>query len=69
MKGEQVQRLAYSVPESGELLGISRASAYQAVRTGQIPSIRVGRRILVPREQFDKLLRGESRPSPDDSKR
>lgn len=38
-----------TVEEAAELLRISRGSAYEAVRTGEIPSIRINRRILVPR--------------------
>ncbi|MCB1970367.1 MAG: helix-turn-helix domain-containing protein [Geminicoccaceae bacterium] len=42
------QQPTLSVEFTGELLDISRASAYQGVKSGEIPSIRVGRRILVP---------------------
>lgn len=45
-------RLTYTVDEAADLLGISRALAYEAVRRGEIPSLRIGRRILVPRSQF-----------------
>lgn len=38
-----------TVEEAAELLRISRGSAYEAVRTGEIPSIRINHRILVPR--------------------
>jgi len=31
-----------------ELLGLSRGTVYEAMRTGEIPSLRVGRRLLVP---------------------
>jgi excisionase family DNA binding protein len=41
-------RLTISVEEVAEVLGISRSSAYEAVRTGQLPSRRLGRRIVVP---------------------
>ena len=37
-----------SVEEAGKVLGISRASAYEGVRAGEIPSIRIGRQTLVP---------------------
>lgn len=37
-----------TVEEAGKALGISRSTAYDAVRTGEIPSIRFGRRLLVP---------------------
>ena len=40
--------LVVDVPTAAELLGISRGSGYEAVRTGQIPSLRLGRRIVVP---------------------
>ena len=42
-------RLTLTVEEAAASLGISRASAYEAVRRGEIPAIRIGRRILVPR--------------------
>ena len=38
--------------------GIGRNQAYKAVRKGEIPSIRVGGRILVPQRAFDALLSG-----------
>ena len=45
-----------SVPQAAVLLGICRGSAYRAVRAGQIPVVRVGRRLLVPRAALDRLL-------------
>jgi excisionase family DNA binding protein len=50
------QRLTLTVDEAAATLGISRASAYEAVRRGQIPHIRIGSRILVPRSQLEKML-------------
>lgn len=41
-------RLTLTVNEVAKLLGLGRSSTYQAVRTGEIPSIKVGRRYLVP---------------------
>jgi excisionase family DNA binding protein len=52
-----VERLTLTVPEVAEALGISRMSAYTAVRAGVIPSIRIGRRVLVPRAALAQLLR------------
>ena len=51
-----VERLVYTVPEAGKLLSISRASAYEGVRRGQIPSIRVGRRLMVPKAALFAML-------------
>ena len=45
-----------SVEEARKLLGISRGLMYEAVRTRQIPSIRIGRRILIPRAGLQQLL-------------
>ena len=43
------ERLVYSVGEAAELLGISRAFAYELVARGELPVIRLGRRRLVPK--------------------
>ena len=48
--------LTLSVDEVAEALGVSRGLAYEAVRQGEIPSIRVGKRILVPRHAFSLML-------------
>ncbi len=45
-----------SVEETAEILGIGRNSAYEGVRTGEIPSIRIGKRILVPRLALERIL-------------
>jgi excisionase family DNA binding protein len=46
-----------SVERAGALLGICRATAYQAVRTGEIPAIRIGRRrVVVPTAALLRLL-------------
>jgi excisionase family DNA binding protein len=54
--GEQRDRLALSVPEVARLLGISRALAYELVAQGEIPSIRLRHRILVPKAALAALL-------------
>jgi len=50
-------RLVFTVEEAAQLLGISRSFAYEAVQKGEIPSMRIGRRILVPKAALDRLLR------------
>ena len=47
----------YTVNETAQLLRIGRATAYLAIQRGQIPSLRVGGRILVPAEALAALLR------------
>lgn len=46
------------VPDAAKILGVSRNSAYEAVKRNEIPSIRIGRRLRVPRAALDKLLAG-----------
>jgi excisionase family DNA binding protein len=45
-----------TVSQAATVLGISRSSAYECVRIGSIPSIRLGRRIVVLRRAVDELL-------------
>lgn len=45
-----------TVDEAAAMLRISRQSAYQAVRTGELPTVKIGRRILVPRHRLEQLL-------------
>ena len=52
---EEVRRVL-SVDEVARQLGIGRNAAYAAVRAGQIPAVRVGRRWLVPRRALEVLL-------------
>jgi excisionase family DNA binding protein len=48
--------LVMSVEEAAKLLGISRGLAYEAARRGELPTIRLGRRLLVPRWRLLELL-------------
>ncbi len=43
------------VIEAGRLLGVGKETAYRAVRTGEIPSIRVGKKIRVPVAELRRL--------------
>ena len=48
-----------SVGEAAQLLGIGRNQAYEAASRGEIPTIRIGKRILVPKAALQRLLDGE----------
>lgn len=52
--------LVLSVPAVARLLCISKTSCYEAVRLGQIPSLRFGRRIVIPKVGLQRLLAGEN---------
>jgi len=58
-------RRAYTVEEVARLLGVSRGSAYEAVRCGVIRSLTIGRRIVIPPSAVAELLGGEP-PRPAD---
>jgi len=45
-----------TVEEAAHLLRIGRNSAYEAIRRGEIPAIRIGHRLLVPRAALERLL-------------
>lgn len=45
-----------SVERAGELLGISRRSAYRAAANGQLPTLRLGRRLVVPTAKLLRML-------------
>ena len=50
------RRETVSVAEAGELLGISRSSAFQAAASGELPVIKIGKRLLVPRAALERML-------------
>lgn len=50
------EKLALSVEEAGALLGISRDLAYDLVARRELPSVRLGRRIVVPRRALEETL-------------
>ena len=50
------KRLCLTVPEVAKLLGISRNYAYELARRGEIPVIRFGKRLLVPKIGLEKKL-------------
>jgi excisionase family DNA binding protein len=51
-----MDRLTCTVTEAAGLLGISRGAAYEAARSGQLPTLRIGKRLLVPIGALHKLL-------------
>jgi excisionase family DNA binding protein len=50
------ERIVLTVPEAARALGIGREQAYRACRRGELPAIRIGRRILVSREALKLLV-------------
>lgn len=46
--GDLQGRTTITVPEAGEVLGIGRDAAYAAAKKGELPTLHIGRRVLVP---------------------
>ena len=57
-----LERKTITVEEAAKILGVSRGSAYVAVREGEIPSVRIGGRIVIPRAALERMLGEEEKP-------
>jgi excisionase family DNA binding protein len=52
----------FTVEEAGcKILRLSRDSAYEAARTGALPTLRIGRRLIVPRRALERMLEAHER--------
>jgi excisionase family DNA binding protein len=52
----QEERATLTITEAARRLGISKNGAYRAASKGEIPAIRIGKRLIVPRVAFEKML-------------
>jgi len=50
--------LTLSVPETASLLGINRNTAYELAARGDLPTVRLGKRVLVVRTRLERMLEG-----------
>lgn len=57
-----MEPLTYTISETCSLLRLSRNTAYTLAAQGQLPVVRLGRRILVSRRGLDELLAGGWQP-------
>lgn len=49
-------KLVVDVPLAGKCIGIGRDAAYRAVAAGEIPSLKIGRRVVVPVAKLLEML-------------
>lgn len=49
--------------DAAELLGVDRRTVSRGIADGTIPSIRVGRRVLIPRVRLLHMLTGQPEPA------
>ena len=50
--------LVYTVPQAGAMLGLTRNGSYAAAARGDIPTIKIGKLLRVPRIAIDRMLEG-----------
>jgi excisionase family DNA binding protein len=51
----------FSVPEVGELLGMGRSWVYQQIKSGQMPSVKLGGSVKVRREDLEEYIQSHRR--------
>ena len=62
-----MDKRAISINEAAETLGIGVSKAYEAANSGELPTIRIGKRILVPLVALEKMLaKVKTEPANDD---
>lgn len=56
--GRDARPLAYSVQEAARLLQVGENTLREAIRRGQVPHLRIGRRVVIPKAALDRWLAG-----------
>jgi excisionase family DNA binding protein len=59
---EPKDRLTITVEEAAAILGISRSLAYELVRRGILPHLRLARRIVISRRAVERMIDGTNQP-------
>ncbi|RWN28896.1 helix-turn-helix domain-containing protein [Mesorhizobium sp.] len=60
MTDQQPIRATITIVEAAHRLGIGRNQAYEAAKRGEIPSIKIGKRLLVPKAALERMLSGQA---------
>ncbi len=58
-----MDRITLTIPEAAKALGIGINSAYEAAKRGEIPTLKIGRRVVVPARALQALLDGCGEPA------
>jgi excisionase family DNA binding protein len=53
------EKLVYSVRETAGLLGMSLNGTYNSIAAGELPSVKIGKKIVVPKSRLHDLLNGD----------
>lgn len=55
-----MERMTLTIPDLQQALGIGRDAAYALANRADFPAIRVGKKIIVPRDAFQRWLDGQT---------
>jgi excisionase family DNA binding protein len=64
MARSTIQRKTLTVPEAAAVLGIGERSAYVAAQNGEIPSLKIGNRRVIPIDALNDYIAGRWSPAP-----
>ncbi len=59
-----VEKMAYSIQETSEAIGVHPNTIYGLVKSGKLPAITLGRKILISRVELSRWLAGQSNTPP-----
>ena len=63
------EKLTVTVEEAGVLLGIGRGLAYEMAKTGRLPVLRFGKRMVIPRQLLETMLQTAINYQPENEAR
>ncbi len=49
-------KLCYTIPEAAELIGVSRNQGYELARRGELPIVKMGKLLFVPKARLHKMF-------------
>jgi excisionase family DNA binding protein len=63
MERGTMKRQTLTVEEAAQVLGLAKPTVYAAVKRGELPVVRIGDRVLIPRSALQRMLCQAARPS------
>jgi excisionase family DNA binding protein len=55
-KTSALERVTWTRREAARILGMSETAVFYATQRGEIPSLRIGKRVLIPRAGLQRLI-------------
>ena len=56
------ETLTYTITEAARLIGVSRRFAYEMAGSGELPAVRLGHKLIVPKAALERFLAGPAAP-------